>query len=353
MLACVLLAMALYLAIDRGTVVEQELSGRVIPNPWSSYLDGNRPMSICETGGLGQATSSMQSGSTTNNIAEEDEDTPTCPISFTLSLSPPNLKQDQQSTSLVHALVTYLSGTPEQVTMSAKGEPAATEILFAPMSGIPSFSSALTITTSAQTPVGRFNITVLARGGGLEKSAILSLEVLPSLQIVPPVHDIAIVSARVQETATIGSIVSINATVSNHGSSSETFEIQAYANTTLVTNVSVPKLVPAATYMTRLMWNTTGYSPGMYTIEVAVPPVQGELNLLDNSREAGQILLTRTPGSGPSPSPSASGKGQGFIYGRQLAIVAAIAEAAIVFLAVLRSKSNASAGKASVKPRRN
>jgi hypothetical protein len=237
--------------------------------------------------------------------------------------------------------------------MSAKGVPAATEILFAPMSGSPSFSSALSITTTAQTPVGRFNITVLARGGGLEKSAILSLEVLPSLQIVPPVHDIAIVSASVQETATIGGFVSINATVSNHGSSSETFELQAYANATLVADQSVFKLAPAAIYMGRLMWNTTGYRPGNYTVVVVVPPVQGELSLLDNSREAGQIILTQTPGSGPGPSPDASGKGQGFIYGRQLAIVAAIAEAVIVFLAVLRSKSKGSTGNASAKPRRN
>jgi len=345
--------MALYLAIDRGTMVEQELSGRVVPNPWSSYLHGNRPMSICRTDGLGQAASSMQSGSTTSNIAEEDEDTPKCPISFTLSLSPPNLKQDQQSTSLVHALVTYLSGTPAQVTMSAKGVPAATEILFAPMSGRPSFSSALTITTSAQTPVGRYNVTVLARGGGLEKSAILSLEVIPLPQVVPPVHDVAVVSASVQKTATVGSIVLINVTASNNGSTPETFHLQAYANTTQVADQSVLKLEPTAIDVTRLIWNTTGYSPGTYAVVVVVPPVQGELSSLDNSQEAGNITLTQTPGSVPGPSPAASGNGQGFIYGRQLAIVAAIAEAAIVFLAVLRSKGKSSTGNVSVKSRRN
>jgi hypothetical protein len=345
LLACLLLAMALYLAIDRGIMIEQDLSGGVVPKPWSGYLDGNRPMSICETDGLGQASSSMQSGSTTNSVAEEDGDTPTCPIGFTLSLSPPNLKQDQQSTSLVHALVTYLSGTPTQVTMSAKGVPAATEILFAPVSGRPSFSSALTITTSAQTPVGRFNVTVLARGGGLEKSAILSLEVLPFLQVVPPVHDLAIVSASVQKTATVGSIVLINVTASNHGSVPETFQLQAYANTTQVADQSVIRLAPAAIDVTRLMWNTTGYRPGNYTVVVVVPPVQGELRSIDNSQEAGHIILTQAPGSGPGPSPAASGKGQGFIYGRQLAIVAAIAEAVIVFLAVLGSKGKGSTGK--------
>jgi hypothetical protein len=285
----------------------------------------------------------MQTGSTVGNVAEEDHDTRPCPINFSLSLSPANLKQVQGSSTLVHVIVTLVSGTPAQVTMSARGMPAATEILFAPISGRPSFSLAMTIATSGETPVGQFNITILARGGGLEKSAILSLEVLPFLQVVPPVHDIAIVSASVQKTATLGSIVLINVTASNHGSVPETFQLQAYANTTLVADQSVLKLAAAAIDVTRLMWNTTGYRSGNYTIEVVVPPVQGELSLLDNSREAGHIILTQTPG--PGPSPAASGKGQGFVYGRQLAIVAAVTEAVIVFLAVLRSKGKGSNGK--------
>ncbi len=295
----------------------------------------------------------MQTGLTVGNVAEEDHDTRPCPINFNLSLSPANLKLVQGSSTLVHVLVTLVSGTPAQVTMSARGMPAATEILFAPISEKPSFSLAMTIATSGETPVGQFNITVLARGGGLERSAILSLEVLPFPQVVPPVHDIAIVSASVQKTATVGRIVLINVTASNHGSVPETFQLQVYANTTMVADQSVLKLAPAAIHMTRLMWNTTGYWPGTYAVVVVVPPVQGELSLLDNSQEAGKITLTQTPGSVPGPSPAASGNGQGFIYGRQLAIVAAIAEAAIVFLAVLRSKGKGSTGNASVKSRRN
>jgi hypothetical protein len=204
----------------------------------------------------------------------------------------------------------------------------------------------MTIATSAETPLGQFNITILAAGGGLEKSAILSL------LVVPIVHDIAIVSATVQRTATVGSIVTINATVANYGSLSEAFEVQAYANTTLVADRSVSKLDPSGIYAGRLIWNTSGFSPGTYTVLVAVPPVQGELNLLDNSREAGKTLLTQSPGSRPSPSPAASGGVQGFNYGRQLAILAAIAEAAIVFMVVLRSKSKVSTRTASAGPRK-
>src|SRR6266550_2386306 len=91
---------------------------------------------------------------------------------------------------------------------------------------------------------------------------------------------------------------------------------------------------------------------GTYTVLVDVPPVQGELNLLDNNREAGKILLTQSPGSRPTPSPAASGGAQSYNYGRQLAIVVAIAEAVIVFLVVYRSKSRVSTGNLSAGPRK-
>src|SRR3989442_5652766 len=137
--------MSLYVAIDQSVLIEQGLSGQVVPEPWVGYLDANRPISTCRTDGFGQSSSSMQTGSTVGNVAEEDHDTRACPINFSLTLSPVNLKQVQGSSTLVHVLVTLVSGTPAQVTMSARGMPAATEILFAPISGRPSFLSAMTI----------------------------------------------------------------------------------------------------------------------------------------------------------------------------------------------------------------
>jgi len=204
----------------------------------------------------------------------------------------------------------------------------------------------MTISTNEATPLGQFNITILAAGSGVEKSIVLSL------LVVLIVHDIAIVSAAIQGTAAVGNIVVINATVANYGSVSEAFELRAYANTTLVADRSVPGLASEGVYASQLMWNTSGFSPGTYRVLVAVPPVPGELNLLNNSREAGQMILTQSPGSGPSPSPAASGSAQGLNYGRQLAIVAAIAEAAIVFLLVVRSKRRASTGNASAGTRK-
>jgi len=271
-------------------------------------------------------------GSDAGSVPNENSHDRTCPTNFSLSLSQSNLTQVQGSTGLVQVFVTLNSGTSVQVTMSAQGVPAATEILFAPTSGRPSFSTAMTVASSEGTPLGQFNITILATGGGLQKSSVLSL------QVVPIIHNVAIVSASVQRTTTVRSIVLINATVANYGSLAEDFELRASANSTLVANQAVSKLAPAATYTVRLAWNTTGFSPGTYRITVAVPPIQGEQSFTDNSREAGQILLTQGQGPPPAgPSPAASGgNGPAFAYGRQLAILAGIAEAAIVVLIVLR-----------------
>ncbi|HVH15622.1 MAG TPA: hypothetical protein VNA15_07900 [Candidatus Angelobacter sp.] len=327
MLALMLLATTLLLTIDHVALIEQELNSRVLATVGPGIVYANRPPSTC--GPTSVVPKGRHGGSP-------------CPLNFVLSLRQKSLVQVQGTNSSVQLLVTLISGVPVPVALSAQGVPAASVILFSPASARPSFSSTMTIATGAETHLGQFNITIFAAGGGLVTSVTLSLVV------VPVVHDIAVVSAMVPKTARVGSLVSINATVANYGSTSEVFEIRAYANTSLVAKLSPLRLAASAIYAGRLIWNTTGFLPGTYTVLVAVPPVQGQLNLLDNSREAGQILLTQTPGSGPSPSPAASTGGQGFAYWRQLAILAAIAEVATVFLVVLRSKVKRSAGGTSV-----
>jgi hypothetical protein len=330
LLACVLLAISLFVTFDHG-LIEQELNSQFLPKLTIGNVDANRPISTCPP---------------TNSIAKGHHGIGNCPFNFTLALGQEGVTQVQGSSSLVQLSVTLVSGFSTPVTLTVQGIPAGTQIQFAPESARPSFSSIMTITTSGAAPLGQFDITIFAASGGLVKSVILSL------MIVPIVHDIAVVSAMVQGTATVGNIVSINATIGNYGSVFEEFELRAYANASLVAMLSMLRLAPSSIYIGRLTWNTTGFSPGGYRVLVAVPPVQGELNSLDNSRDAGRMLLTQAPGSTPSPSPAASGGGQVFNYGRQLAIIAAIAEVAVVILVVLRRKGKGSTGDASIGSRK-
>jgi len=317
LLAFVLLAMSLFLSMDSATLIEGQLSGHVLPDLGFNNVSANRPIGTC-----------MPAGS----IPKMRHGGGNCPFNFVLSLSQGNLTQVRGSTNLNQLSVNLISGVSIPVSVSAQAVPPGATILFAPANGKPSFSSIITVATSPETPIGQFNITILATGGGLEKSAILSLTV------VPIVHELAILSATVQGTAAVGSIVLINATVANYGSVFDSFELRAYANASLLAEQSTLSLAPSAIYTGRLAWNTTGFSPGTYTVLVTVPLVQGELNSIDNTREAGKILLNQTPGSTPNPSPAASGGVQGSNFGRQLAIVAATAEVAVIFLVVLRSR---------------
>jgi len=321
LLASVLLTMSLFLAVDHAALIEKGLNGQVLPKMGPGNVDASRPIGMCLPN---------------SSVSKQHHGGGNCPFNFALSLSQENLIQVRGTSSRVQLSVTLVSGISAPVTLSAQGVPAGTEILFAPASGKPSFLSTMTIATGDGTPLGQFNITILVAGGGLEESSSMPL------LVVPMVHNISIVSASVQGTATVGSVVLINATVANYGSVSEAFELQAYTNATLAADRFVPKLAPEAIYTSQLMWNTTGFSTGTYSVLVTIHPSPGELNLFDNSREAGKIVLTQTPGSRPSPSPAASGGTQGFNYGRQLAIAAAIAEAGLVFLIVLRRREKSS-----------
>lgn len=192
----------------------------------------------------------------------------------------------------------------------------------------------MTITTSAGTPLGWSNLTVIASGRGFEGSAVLFL------LVVPVVHEIAVISANVPRNATAGTIVRVNATVANYGSIAETFAIDLYANETRIAEQSPITLQALAKYDTSLAWNTTGFGVGSYTIVVAVPPVVGELNVADNTYRAGQLLLLQTiPAGPPVPSPPAHAKEVlGLSYGRELAVAAALGEVALVFIVLARGR---------------
>src|SRR5437879_7851472 len=231
--------MSMSFAIDHAALIEQQLKSQILPALWSN-IDANRPISMC-----------VRSGSVLTGHRGDSN----CPLDFTVSLSQESLVQARGSNSSVQLSVTYISGVSAPVTLSAQEVPPGMQILFAPASARPSFSSTMTISTNEATPLGQFNITILAAGRGVEKSIVLSL------LVVLIVHDIAIVSTAIQGTAAVGSIVVVNATVANYGSVSEAFELRAYANSTLVADRSVPSLASEGVYASRLMWNTSGFSP--------------------------------------------------------------------------------------------
>jgi parallel beta-helix repeat protein len=96
----------------------------------------------------------------------------------------------------------------------------------------------------------------------------------------------------------------IYVSVQNQGWNTETFNITAYANATTITTLMNIALTGRNSSTITLIWNTTGFVKGNYTIWAYAWPVPGEIDTEDNRRIDGWILVTRAGdlGSGPPPT---------------------------------------------------
>jgi hypothetical protein len=81
----------------------------------------------------------------------------------------------------------------------------------------------------------------------------------------------------------------INVTVENRGDYQETFNVTAYANTTLIQTQPVFNLAPGNETTLTFTWNTTGVSLGNYTIKAEVSAVPGETYATDNVKIDGMV----------------------------------------------------------------
>ncbi len=150
----------------------------------------------------------------------------------------------------------------------------------------------------------------------------------------PSVHDVAVVQASAPETATIGSVVMVNSTVVNYGSATENPVVQLWVKGTLVGDDSSITVASHTAATSKIDWNTTNYSPGVYGLVVKVVPVPGEQVTSNNVLQGIFVILTRQPPKVPSSSaPQATG------FSPQIVLVVAIAEAlAFSFFALGRRR---------------
>jgi uncharacterized repeat protein (TIGR01451 family) len=99
------------------------------------------------------------------------------------------------------------------------------------------------------------------------------------------VHDVAVTSQVPSPTIVVqGELVTINVTVTNKGTETETFTVKVYyyGETECCSNQTVT-LGSGETETLTFVWNTAGIPPGTYYIEARALPVDGELNTDDNT----------------------------------------------------------------------
>jgi len=106
-------------------------------------------------------------------------------------------------------------------------------------------------------------------------------------------HDIGLTCIVTSKTIVgQGYNVHINISIFNYGNNTETFNVTAYANTTIIdTLVNITLISGNATTLT-FTWNTTGFAKGNYTISAYASPVLGETDTVDNSMVGGWVFIT-------------------------------------------------------------
>jgi hypothetical protein len=142
-------------------------------------------------------------------------------------------------------------------------------------------------------PVGNYSLSAYASPVPGETNITDNLYVDGMVEIVPPFHDIAIIS--IVQTKTIvgkGYCATINVTVENQGAFLEFFNITLYANTTVVENRTVYNLPNGTSIVLTFTWNTTTFTYGNYTIQAYAWPAPREQDTADNTCIGGIVMVT-------------------------------------------------------------
>jgi hypothetical protein len=109
--------------------------------------------------------------------------------------------------------------------------------------------------------------------------------------------DVAVTSVTTEKNvAGQGYPTGINVTVTNNGVVSETFNVTLRANATAVETQTVANLSNGSSTTLTLVWDTTGFSYGNYTITVYAQPVPGETHTEDNTLASPWPVMVGIPG---------------------------------------------------------
>ena len=122
-----------------------------------------------------------------------------------------------------------------------------------------------------------YNVTLtVTDDDGLTGTKTVTLTVFPGV-----IHDVAITSVTTSPTEVIlGQKVTITVVAKNKGSETETFNVTAYYDNTVIEVKKVTNLLSGSTKVLTFTWNTI--SKGTYTIKAEASVVPDEINTDDN-----------------------------------------------------------------------
>jgi hypothetical protein len=132
------------------------------------------------------------------------------------------------------------------------------------------------------------------------------------------IHDVAITGINTKKIVGQGFITRINITATNHGYSTETFNVTLYANIIPLASQDVTVTSKKSKTIT-FAWNTTNYVLGNYTIKAIADIVEGEIDIANNTLIDGGLLVTKVGDFGGDTPPQFF-KCDGNIDGKDLSL---------------------------------
>ena len=107
-----------------------------------------------------------------------------------------------------------------------------------------------------------------------------------------PPHDIAVTAVTASPTiVNVGEVVTIDVTVWNEGTETETFDVIVKYDDTEIETQTVTNLDSTRSETLSFSWDTTGMSIGEYVIKAVATVVEGEVDTADNTYVDGTISI--------------------------------------------------------------
>ena len=116
------------------------------------------------------------------------------------------------------------------------------------------------------------------------------------------VHDIALIEVTPSSTSVpAGEFVSINVTVKNEGSATETFDVTILYDSTDIETKTVTDLAPGISKTLSFSWDTKDVAEGNYTITAVASGIDGETDTADNTFTNVVVTVTAPLPGFPTP----------------------------------------------------
>jgi len=109
-------------------------------------------------------------------------------------------------------------------------------------------------------------------------------------------HDVAVTGVTVSPSSVAsGGKVSVNVTVTNKGSATETFNVTLSYGSTVIETEPVTGLLPGDSKTLDFVWETKDVAVGDYTLTANAGPVSGEIKTSDNTYSGVVVTVTAAP----------------------------------------------------------